>query len=418
MHPSKLTQGLPMPFTLHHYYQTICLWYEKSVPFTAKMNIIFKRKILMTSNTKVKSKRYTGVYSRKLANGDISYYITYTDIDRKFKTIKVGTRSGGITEQYCHNKRNEVINKIRLGENPFSHLNKNTIITLDTIAAEYFTFLLNGGRKTHSQKEHRRYNTHIQPILGTKNILGITPDDINTIKFEKVKTLAPKTVDHLLDLISAIYNHAIKTGRYKSNNPVNNMLVKRFKPDNSRERFLSSEEVNQLLEAVKDDYLLNLFVRLSLSLGGRLNTILHIQKKDIHQRNVTLKDHKNNSTYMGHLPPFLFPKLSFLDQLSPNDYLLNLQGKRVSDKYIQTHLSEILNSFFNQGLEKNDRKNRVVIHTLRHTFASNLAMNGVPIFTIKKLVNHKDIKMTMRYAKLSPENGFDEVDKLYKTVNT
>jgi len=33
-------------------------------------------------------------------------------------------------------------------------------------------------------------------------------------------------------------------------------------------------------------------------------------------------------------------------------------------------------------LKTNDRKNRVVIHALRHTFASHLAINGTPIFTI------------------------------------
>ena len=40
-----------------------------------------------------------------------------------------------------------------------------------------------------------------------------------------------------------------------------------------------------------------------------------------------------------------------------------------------------MNELFNQGLEKDDSKNRTVIHTLRHTFASHLAINGTPIFT-------------------------------------
>jgi site-specific recombinase XerD len=68
--------------------------------------------------------------------------------------------------------------------------------------------------------------------------------------------------------------------------------------------------------------------------------------------------------------------------------------------------------FINDGLETSDRKNRVVIHTLRHTFASHLAINGTPIFTIQKLMNHKDIKMTMRYAKLAPDSGRESVNNL------
>ena len=55
---------------------------------------------------------------------------------------------------------------------------------------------------------------------------------------------------------------------------------------------------------------------------------------------------------------------------------------------------------------------RVVIHTFRHTFASQLAIQGTPIFTIMKLMDHADISQTIRYAKLSPENGRDSVFEL------
>jgi site-specific recombinase XerD len=73
-----------------------------------------------------------------------------------------------------------------------------------------------------------------------------------------------------------------------------------------------------------------------------------------------------------------------------------------------------LDELFNKGLDKMDSKNRVVIHTFRHTFASHLAINGTPIYTIQKLMNHKDITMTMRYAKLAPDSGKKFVNELYK----
>lgn len=73
-----------------------------------------------------------------------------------------------------------------------------------------------------------------------------------------------------------------------------------------------------------------------------------------------------------------------------------------------------MNNLFNTDLNTKDRQNRVVIHSLRHTFASHLAINGTPIFTIQKLMNHKDISMTMRYAKLAPESGKESVQNLYK----
>ena len=61
------------------------------------------------------------------------------------------------------------------------------------------------------------------------------------------------------------------------------------------------------------------------------------------------------------------------------------------------------------SVEKENTADRAVIHTFRHTFGSLLAINGCPIYTIKKLMNHSKIEMTMRYAKLSPDSGFDAV---------
>ena len=72
-----------------------------------------------------------------------------------------------------------------------------------------------------------------------------------------------------------------------------------------------------------------------------------------------------------------------------------------------------MDRLFNEGLDKKDTKNRAVVHTLRHTFASHLAINGSPILTIKKLMNHHDIEQTMRYAKLAPDSGRDDVLHLY-----
>ena len=77
---------------------------------------------------------------------------------------------------------------------------------------------------------------------------------------------------------------------------------------------------------------------------------------------------------------------------------------------LKDKISRILNDLFNDGVS--NPKHRVVIHTLRHTFASHLAINGTPIFTIQKLLNHKDINMTLRYAKLAPDSGRDSIKAL------
>jgi len=56
-------------------------------------------------------------------------------------------------------------------------------------------------------------------------------------------------------------------------------------------------------------------------------------------------------------------------------------------------------------------------HDLRHTFASHLIMAGVDLTTVSRLLGHKDIKMTLRYAHLAPHHTQRAVDILDSTIN-
>ena len=71
---------------------------------------------------------------------------------------------------------------------------------------------------------------------------------------------------------------------------------------------------------------------------------------------------------------------------------------------------------FKKALQKADIKD-FHFHDLRHTFATRLAQNGVDIYTISKLLGHKDIQMTQRYSHHSPESLRDGIQVLEVSHN-
>jgi integrase len=364
----------------------------------------------------VNSKKYDGVQLYKKSNGDISYYIRYKDIDDKLKRVKIGEKSKGITESYCFQKRNEILHTQRVGEETPSIVKskRGKKILFETIAQIYFDDVSKHTTARTVYDYNSIYNSHIKPKLSKRDINSISIEELHKLQTIKSEKLAPRTVNGIINLIKSIYNHAIKKGLYHKLSPTTN--IKALKVDNRREKFLETHEIDTLLKELSDNPLLYLFVKLSLSTGARLQTIINIKKKDINFSNniITLKDIKNDSTYSG----FFDDKLKELliaraDNLNVNEYIISLDGTKLTGKQIQSRLKPILDRLFNQGLDTKDSKNRVVIHTLRHTFASHLAIKGAPIYTIQKLMNHRDIEQTMRYAKLAPDSGRELVTNLY-----
>jgi site-specific recombinase XerD len=102
------------------------------------------------------------------------------------------------------------------------------------------------------------------------------------------------------------------------------------------------------------------------------------------------------------------------NSIENSQLLVDVSGDKMEYriKNIQRALKPVLDKLFNTHLGERDTKNRVVIHTLRHTFASQLAIHNTPIFTIQKLLNHKDIKQTLRYAKLAEDSGIEFLNSL------
>ena len=367
---------------------------------------------------RVKSKRYAGVYLNKLQNGDISYSISFKDKDNKMQRKTIGKKSEGITETYANNKRIETLNQIRHGEDPLAHKKKAKFKFEDV----WNLYVDNKALSDAIRKDYKgRWAKHMAQDFKDE----VSMDKL--IYFRKrlqaqQKPLSERSIDMMIGMIgSAItYWNSRPKNSYKVHNYVTDLraydrdhITKKEKNTRkvTRDRFLTEDEIHMLKVAVTDlDPDLNLYVHIALSTGARLGSIMNIRVKDISENKITMIDEKGgDERYTAYLNKDTIALVyARMEGLSPNAFLFKLT--KIS---LQKRLQRILNKLFNTDLETSDRVNRVVVHTLRHTFASHLVMNKTPLMVVQKLLNHSELETTARYAHLSPDAGEDAVMELW-----
>lgn len=363
---------------------------------------------------RIKSKKYVGVYSQELQNNDKSYYITYKE-NKKDVWKKIGKHSEGIREAYCNQIRNDVVSKIRLGEDLPHVAARKEKETLRDIAEQFYNYKSmhnKQNKKTRSRVENRLNANEI----GSKALKDIAKSDIENLQLILQKDLMPATNNFIIEQIGSIFNWAIEN-ELIDKNPCRS--VKKFKIDNARLRYLELEEIKKLRDTLSNDKSLYYFVTLGITTGGRLQTICNIKPSDLKDNgSIRLFDFKNNSEYYGYINVKLKNELEQFISLikkSKDEFIFkNTVKQSYSNQYYYRKLQPIFDILFNP--EGTEPLNKVTIHTLRHTFASQLAINETPILTIKKLMNHNDITSTMRYAKLSKSSGDTHVDKLIQSM--
>jgi len=367
---------------------------------------------------RVKSKKYQGVYLNKLKDGDVSYSISFKDANNKMQRKTIGKKSEGITERYAYNKRIEMLNQIRHGEDPLAHKKKAKFQFEDV-------WNLYVDNKALSDAIRRDYKGRWAKHMAQDFKETVTMEKL--IAFRKrlqtqEKPLSERSIDMMIGMIgSAIsYWNAQPKNSPKLHNPVTDLrtydrdhITKKEKKARKvkRDRFLTTDEVAILKEAVTDLHTdLKLFVVLALSTGARLGAIMQLKAKDFSENKVTLIDEKDgNERYTGYLNQETQALVAErIKNLKPNDNIFTL-----TKTSLQKRLQRLLNKLFNEGLDSNDRVNRVVVHTLRHTFASNLVMKGTSLQTVQKLLNHSELETTARYAHLAPDAGMNEVMELW-----
>lgn len=357
----------------------------------------------------IQSNRYKGVKHRIGKDGEKTYYVNYT-VDGKSYNKKIGKHSEGIRENFCNTKRTEFINEA-----------KNGLVIDKRISLDELADLYHKTKKTNAAHADMvsRYAFKIKPFFKNKAVRHITEEDVRKFQHELMDTktgskgkgkkkMAPATVNYYVQQVQALLIYGVSKGYLRENVACN---VKPLKLSNTRERYLEIEELRTLTKALEYDDDLLMFLEMSMSTGGRMGAVMQVKKKDINLSNnmVTLSDEKANERYGAFLNQRVVNLLSKrIKGLSANDSIYTSNQRRM-----QRQMSKVLDRLFNVGLDKEDVKNRAVVHTLRHTFASHLAIKGTSLQKIQKLLNHKDIKHTARYAHLAPDSGRDDVNNIW-----
>lgn len=267
--------------------------------------------------------------------------------------------------------------------------------------------------------------------LYSKSLMEVTPWDIQKWRTEgKKKGLKPATLNRQISLLKSVFSRAVDWGVI----PVNPLAsVKPMRLDaKTVVRYLSEEEEQSLRQALGDrdqelkssrenanewrrvrhlepfpslmgkayaDYL-EPIVLLALNTGMRRGEILGLEwsEVDLKKRNVTVKGEGAKSGSTRHIP-LNDEGFSVLDawkkQTSGKGIVFPspVTGERMGN--IKKSWGSVIKKAGVKGFR---------FHDLRHTFASKLVMATVDLNTVRELLGHASIDMTLRYAHLAPEH--------------
>ena len=274
-----------------------------------------------------------------------------------------------------------------------------------------------------------------KPLLA-KRIADITATDVDKLRNKRLNAgAAPATVNRDVSALSGVFSHWVENNK-GAVHPLAGMEVLKV-ADDETVRYLMPDEAARLRQALADrdaraaadrananvwravrDYEplpeivgpcdhITPMVLLSLNTGVRQGELFSLawESVDLRLQTITvLASHsKGNST---RTIPLNAEALAVLTEIKPERaaglvFKSPITGGRFNN--VKKAWAEVTKA---AGLPD------LRWHDLRHDFASQLVMRGVPLFTVQKLLGHSNSKMTQRYARLAPSTLADAVGLL------
>jgi integrase len=320
-------------------------------------------------------------------------------VDGKKKWIKIGWRSEEINAAFASSRRTEILNELRHGRQP-KPVRSSAMTLTEAYTLWYRVHAKVNLKSTDTVKHH--WSSLVEPYLGTRTLDAITPLDLEEYKATlQGEGRAPQTIKHGLGLIRRIYRKMASWDKYDG--PIPTSKVAMPVVSNSRERWLSPHEARLLLGKIRkrSDTMYRLSM-ISLHTGMRWGEISAIRGENVNLKAATIRiqDSKSGEDRTVYITPSAAEAFKGVE-LTPGHLVFSSRTggpRRAPSDTFERCVDEI---GLNNGVE--DRRDKVVFHTLRHTYGSWLAMSGVPLYTIAKLMGHSSQTTTQRYAHLCPD---------------
>lgn len=268
--------------------------------------------------------------------------------------------------------------------------------------------------------EKHLYANWVRPALGDISLRKLDAKKVEALALKsQTAGKSAATTRHILALVSQIWNKAALHDLVQGESPVRR--IKKPRQDNRRMRFLTPDEARSLLDILvgfsqdcHDTALLSLFCGLR---AGEIHALtwgdIDMERGVIH-----IRDPKNKHNRHAFITEEARAMLTrrYESQSKTNLIFPATNGKVriwISDSFNRAVDKLGLNDTgdFTTDAEGNnvpvkitDARQRVVFHTLRHTFASWLVQGGTPLYTVAELMGHTSLEMTRRYSHLAPDS--------------
>ena len=276
---------------------------------------------------------------------------------------------------------------------------KKDQITFADVFEKHYLPQCKADMKKSCNREESLFRLWIDPVIGQIALKDVSPIILDKVKKRmRDEGQSPRSIQYALSTIRQTFNFAKGRNFFDADNPVKKIKMPKF--DNVRRRFLTRQEADKLLDALEiEDVETWQMALISLHCGLRASEIFALEWIDINtqtqDKTILIRDAKGG-TRVADMTERI--RQLFLNKKpgKPHDLIYpGPDGKQRRE--IPATFKRIVEELgLNAGIT--DRRQKIVFHSLRHTFASWLLESGEDIVTVQKMGGWKTLSMAGRYT--------------------